>query len=661
MKATSEYRHTMQSTFRFLQKHALRASFVSVFALAASTALAQGTISFPARASDLPDGAFWNMSGDHGGSNARDLNVVRPSGSDWTNLDSNGGSANSSHLVFGVPLYAPVDGEVVSCWRNHPENPSPGTPHSGRCCGNNCDMSCDDSNCPAANACTIARSGNHLAIRKANGDVVLLAHLQSGSVPASICPNNAAFMSNARNRTGNYPKESFLRLCGLGETPSADDCVANRPAVKRGEFVGRAGNSGASSGPHLHLDTVAVNDNGGILEKVGDVKPTNMNFAWLKHRTDESVWKPFLADAIRNPPVIVNASPYLRRADAAAGDVNGTSTLFLSGNRAATATIGESNGNLKLITWDLVGLSTLNRRGEIEAGPVKEVYLGEPLSGYVLAAVRQRDDILKMIAFQVGPTGNLLRRADFTAGRVTALDMATTTGGNRRSVTAVRDKDGNLKLIAWDIELANNGAVSIVRLGQAGAGRVSALSISRAKNFTGVFTAVRDSANELLVIPWKLSANGQSFSRGASGSGGSVGVHLDVAPLATGVAAAVQDSDDKLRIITWSVNSSGNIGQRRGLSVAGDASEVTLLTAPHAGSNLTAVVRGGDGRLYLIGWQVDGDGRDLRRLGSSRAGAASRISADSVSRSGRDMIMTSMRATGGELRLITWDTNLVHP
>jgi hypothetical protein len=48
----------------------------------------------------------------------------------------------------------------------------------------------------------------------------------------------------------------------------------------------------------------------------------------------------------------------------------------------------------------------------------------------------------------------------------------------------------------------------------------------------------------------------------------------------------------------------------------------------------------------LIGWAVDGDGRGLRRLGFSRAGGASRISADVTARSyagldPRDMILTS--------------------
>ena len=184
-----------------------------------ATGGAEETIIFPARASDLPDGAYWNMSGDHGGSNARDLNVARPSGGGWTHLDSNGGSQNADTLIFGMPLYAPADGEIVSCWRNHPENPQPGTPHPGRCCGNNCNLSCDDSACPSTTACTIARSGNHIALRKADGDVVLLAHLQSGSVASSICPNSAAFMTNARDRLGNYPAESFLRLCDRGRVP----------------------------------------------------------------------------------------------------------------------------------------------------------------------------------------------------------------------------------------------------------------------------------------------------------------------------------------------------------------------------------------------------------------------------------------------------------
>ena len=649
-------------TRRFFQKQALLAS---VLLLAASSGTAQ-TISFPARASDLPDDVWWNMSGDHGGAHSRDLNVARKSGSGWTALKGNSNTTNSDHLIFDMPLYAPVDGEVVSCWANHPDNPRPGTPHQGRCCGGDCSMSCDDNACPSTNACTIARAGNHVAIRKTDGNVVLLAHLKSGSVAASVCPNRAGFMSDARVRAGNYPAESYLRLCGPGETPGANGCVISRPQLKRGQLVARAGNSGASSGPHLHMDTTVVEESGGLLHKVGNVIPTDLNFGWLKHRTDDSVWKPFLADAIRNNPVIVNASPYLRRASASSGDnVTATSTLFLSSNRVITANIRQPIGNLKLRTWDLVGTSTLSFEADVEAGLAKEVYLGEPASDYVLAAVRQEDDYLKLIAYQVLPSGTLLRRADYTAGKISALDMATTIIGDRRSVTAIRDEDGNLKLIAWDIQVAVDGTVSVVRLGQASAGAISAVAISHSKVFNGVFTAVRDGANELKVIPWKLSTDGRSFSRGASGSAGVIAADFDVAPLASGVAAAVKNSEGNLEIKTWSANSNGDIGSLRGSSGGGEASEITLLTSPHGGSNLTSVVRSSDGELYLIGWKIDSDGSNLRRLGSSRAGAASKISADSTWRSytdgPRDMIVTSMRMTGGDLRLISWDTNLVNP
>jgi len=77
-------------------------------------------------------------------------------------------------------------------------------------------------------------------------------------------------------------------------------------------------------------------------------------------------------------------------------------------------------------------------------------------------------------------------------------------------------------------------------------------------------------------------------------------------------------------------------------------------------------VRDASGEMMLIGWVVNNDGTDRRRTGSSKAGAATKISLDGVSRSypglePRDMVLTSLRDSGGALKLITWDTNLVNP
>jgi hypothetical protein len=90
------------------------------------------------------------------------------------------------------------------------------------------------------------------------------------------------------------------------------------------------------------------------------------------------------------------------------------------------------------------------------------------------------------------------------------------------------------------------------------------------------------------------------------------------------------------------------------------------LGSPHASSNLTSVVRDSEGELLLIGWRIDANGSNVRRLGSSKAGAASKVAASSVSRSyvgndPRDMILTTLKDASGNLKLITWDTNLVEP
>jgi uncharacterized protein (DUF2141 family) len=355
----------------------------------------------------------------------------------------------------------------------------------------------------------------------------------------------------------------------------------------------------------------------------------------------------------------------LRRGDAVAGEIRTSSTLFLNPNRAVTATVAESNQHVKLIVWDLTGVSTITRKGQAEIGPSKKVVLSEPLDNYVLAAVRQSNDLLTMIAYRVSPTGGLTKVDEWVAGEISQLDMATTEGGDRKAVTAVRDEDGNLKLIVWDIQLVTGGTARIERHGERVGESAFALAISRAKNFKGVFTAIRDANGDLRVIPWRMSDDGETLTRGRLAVAGPVISYFDVAPLAHGVAAAVRDEAGLLRIITWSVPSL-DIGPRRSTLVAGAASNISLLTAPLGGSNLTSVARGEDGRLYLIGWAVDGDGRGLRRLGSSRAGGASSISADVVARSyagldPRDMVLTSMKDDDGNLKLITWDTNLVNP
>jgi hypothetical protein len=614
-------------------------------AFGSAGAVAEESISFPARSADLAANSYWTVTEFSEGCCTLDLNVQRWTGSQW----SGGGAAqNDQNYDWNVPLYAPANGAIASCWRNFPDDPKPGVD-------------------PANN--DIFTGGNHVVIITDDGNAISLNHFKAGSIPAALCPPNAgnAQYPSTMDKEGDWRVAAYIK-------------PADRPRVSEGQYLGRVGNSGNSGGPHLHLSmsrVVKADDGNGRPKLAKESSPLNIRHAWAhpfdkkKQATSAGWFRLRGTDFVGDPDCkcdnkMLHASPYLRRADATAGDIKGGDVLFLSGNRAVTGTVASNNGHLKLVTWDLVGVDMIEREGEFEAGAVKEVALAEVASDYVLVAVRQSDDILKMIAFHVGPTGNLLRIADMSAGKISQLDMATFGGADRKAATAVRDEFGNFKLIVWDLAFETDGSAKIVRLGEASAGAVSALSVSRASPFNGVFTAVRDSEQNLMLIPWKVSTDGKTITRGEHATAGAVGTELSVASLAKGAAVAMRDSDGNLRIVTWSASSNGSMGGRRETEIAGAISEVDLLTTPHGGSNLTSVVRGSEGELLLIGWAVDDDGKNLRRIGSSEAGAASKIAAASVSRSyvgldPRDMILTAVRDSGGNLKLVTWDTNLVNP
>jgi murein DD-endopeptidase MepM/ murein hydrolase activator NlpD len=226
---------------------------------------------FPASGGDLPTGVYWRITGHKAPSKARDLSGVRfdNGAGRWTAWKPGAGrpKKNSDALIYGIPIYSMTGGEVVSCWRRAPENPRPRAQHPGRAgCSEGADDDADDgSDAPRMSAregssCTIQRSGNHLTVLAPDGRTILYAHLQTDSIPAELCPKTKRFVRDARDKSGPF-----------GFVPEAYIEPGDRPKIKMGQFIGLVGNSGASSGPHLHLH---INRKIGLRGRKGRVEMT---------------------------------------------------------------------------------------------------------------------------------------------------------------------------------------------------------------------------------------------------------------------------------------------------------------------------------------------------------------------------------------------------
>ncbi len=104
---------------------------------------------------------------------------------------SGDGSRNEDHYCFGKRLNAPGDGKIIALENNIDDNHTPGTVNGNINDGN--------------------LAGNYIMIDHLNGEFSLMAHFKKGTIIVSV-----------------------------GDT------------VVKGQEVGKAGNSGNSTGPHLH-------------------------------------------------------------------------------------------------------------------------------------------------------------------------------------------------------------------------------------------------------------------------------------------------------------------------------------------------------------------------------------------------------------------------
>jgi Polyglycine hydrolase-like, structural repeat len=219
-----------------------------------------------------------------------DFGALRYLGSGkWSAYEDGGdGTSNSDFVVYEKPVYAIADGTIVGCWRNAPENPNPPAHHQKFTDG------------------FIPGGGNMLFVDLPDGKRLLYAHMIPGTMPAKLCPNNDEYFPKAMT----IPEgDAYLMLD-----------PADQVAIKKGDFLGKVGNSGSSSGPHLHLHAEKSGAAAIMKFEQGLFKP------YVDGNTDiQGGWKSFAGQEIPDGEVLIRPpreTPY-RMADFEAYPVDG--------------------------------------------------------------------------------------------------------------------------------------------------------------------------------------------------------------------------------------------------------------------------------------------------------------------------------------------------
>ena len=261
----------------------IRVLFLCFFSFCISTAgTAAQLYDMPFKGEDLRDDerVYWGRAIHSSGGVQKygyDLDVRRydTSAKRWV---AKTGANNKDWIVYGKPVYAMRSGKVIACWRNAPENPAPFQEHSKIAAGR------------------IYGGGNGFWIEHPDGTRLEYAHFIPGTVPGALCPHNNALLPGKIQSPDVRFAWKYIRV------PKNQQAT-----VKRGQFLGKVGNAGTSSNPHLHMHL----EEGGRADDVkqgGTPKVINFRrglFAKFDNKGPYVKWRSFARKPIPPGPVLV--------------------------------------------------------------------------------------------------------------------------------------------------------------------------------------------------------------------------------------------------------------------------------------------------------------------------------------------------------------------
>jgi hypothetical protein len=243
----------------------------------------------------------------------------------------------------------------------------------------------------------------------------------------------------------------------------------------------------------------------------------------------------------------------------------------------------------------------------------------------------------------------LIRRGEIeSAGAISRLGMALVRAG--RVATAVRDDNGDLKIVVWDIESRLDAGPRITRRGSGSAGAVGTISMC-SLGLNMLATAVSDGGNTLKVILWRIEEDGSVTRLQSADAEGQIDAVAATHVYWDRMATAVRRSDGTLKVDIWRTTAEGSITHvKTATATAGKIEILGPMSSVGMESFVTYLRDEGDA-LKPILWRSTKD--TTERLGSTTLGEApvSKVTGCTLS---RDVSVAAIRDKEAKLKLIAY-------
>ncbi|MDI1446992.1 hypothetical protein [Polyangium sp. 6x1] len=590
----------------------------------------------------------------------------------WTESKTPGEAARptipSDHVSWNMPIYSPVDGEVIACWRRMPDD----------------DLEGDSVNCPGGgNGGVCMAAGNFVAIRTDDDKVVVLAHLKQDSISSALCPITTVY--NYSNPVANSCSEVATDWTKI--VPST--VLATPTTIRKGELVGRIGATGASAWPHLHMHVKPYGETSLGEPCVGQGEMLEFDEAWRQPidntsnadndgwlRMDGSGW--YFGSGQRN---LLWSDPQGIRRDSIDVAVGISSSVMVTtdpfyGTVQGAAVYINADHNLEAVGYTIESDDTFTTGTTVEKSTATSVDAAtiNPTEKDFVAAIRNGNGKLQLVPYAFGLNNSVV---EGTLGYTSSTDVTlvkATTAPNHDGVTVAQrnTSTGYLQVTNFGATQAftnlsvdlRGSAISSTAISDVDVARVVAGKALSGDSgfFKGVVTAERrTSDNAVVVRSWSISTNGMTVSLAGStvaskAAGGTLTASdVDISVVGNAgrefaVVSAREVTTDELWVQVYQLTSLGGLSR---LS-EWNAGPISALSSVEVGDRDVAVGVVTSGALSVLSFSVDSSGI-LGRVGTRDAGAISAVAVGATPTS--EHLVAAVTNSVGNVELIHYITN----